>query len=140
MPEPGGEKPVPAQPLDGVAWAAGAFAALNLTWRLARAKRDHTRVLGKTADEQALMDVTMRNDKLVAASAVVPIKPEYTPMLVFLLAALVSDATMAEADQALARWLTKLRRDKPSETIAPWHQWRVTLATNRFGLLTMQVR
>lgn len=136
----GGAQPLPADPSGVAAWAAHAFAALNLTWRQAPAKKGAARALGTTADKAALMDVTIRGAKLIAASAVVPVKPEYTPMLTFLLAALVQDATMPEADAALARWLNKLRRDKPSETIAPWHQWRVTLATNQLGLLTMQVK
>jgi hypothetical protein len=112
---------------DPVAWAADAFSALNLTWKAAPAKRGALRALGATADQAALLDVMIRSGKLVAASAVVPIRPEYTPMLTFLLASLVERATLPEADKALARWLDQLRRDKPSQTIAPWHQWRVTL-------------
>lgn len=127
-------------PFNAVAWAADAFAALNMTWREAPAKKGHTRVLGNTADQQALMDVTIRGQSIVAASAVVPVKPEYTPMLVFLLAVLVEDATRLEADQWLGRALNRLRRDKPSTVTIPWHQWRVTLTTNALGLLTMRVR
>ena len=74
------------------------------------------------------------------ASAVVPVRPEYTPMLVFLLAVLVEQATREESDAWLARALDKLRRDKPSETTQPWHKWRVTLTMTTLGLLTMRVR
>jgi hypothetical protein len=125
---------------DPIAFAADAFAALNLTWKDAPAKSPAARALGVTADQAALMDVTTRRGKLVGASAVTPVKAEYTPLLVFLLAALVEKATMQEADRFLARQLGRLRRDRPSQVTAPWHQWRVTLTTNALGLLTMQVR
>lgn len=125
---------------DPVAWATATFAALNLTWKTAPAKFPTVRVLGTTADQAALMDVTIRHGKVVKASAVMPIQPEYTPMLVFLLAVLVENATRPEADAWLARQLNRLRRDKPSEVTAPWHRWRVTLTTNALGLLTVQVR
>lgn len=144
MPGAGGEKPLPAPAAgdvaDPVAWASDAFSALNMTWQPAPSKKDRVRVLGKTRDDRALMDVTIKLDRVVVASAVVPILPEYTPLLTFLLAVLVKDATRDEADKWLARHLDKLRRDKPSETTQPWHQWRVSLTTNALGLLTMQVR
>lgn len=123
-----------------VQWATDAFAALNLTWKEAPAKFPAVRVLGNSADKQALMDLTIRRGAIIGASAVVPVKAEYTPMLVFLLAVLVKDATRDEADKWLARALNRLRRDRPSTTTQPWHKWRVTLTTNTFGLLTMQVR
>lgn len=123
-----------------VAWATATFAALNLTWKEAPTKFPAVRVLGTSADQAALMDLTIRRGKVVKASAVVPVRPEYTPLLVFLLAVLVEQATRQEADAWLARALNRLRRDKPSETTAPWHQWRVTLTTTAIGLLTMQVR
>lgn len=125
---------------DPVAWATDAFAALNLSWKQAPAKRGAVRVLGSSADQAALMDLTIRGTKVIAASAVVPIRPEYTPMLTFLLAVLMEGAGRAEADAWLARALNRLRRDRPSDTTAPWHRWRVTLTTNSLGLLTMQVR
>lgn len=123
-----------------VAWATSTFAVLNLTWKEAPAKFPAVRALGTTADQAALMDVMIRRGKVVKASAVVPVRPEYTPMLVFLLAVLVEKATHQEADQWLARALDRLRRDKPSQTTAPWHQWRVTFTTTAIGLLAMQVR
>lgn len=125
---------------DPVAWATDAFQALNMAWQLAPAKKDRSRVLGKTRDERALMDVTIKLERVIAASAVVPIQAEYTLLLTFLLAVLVEQATRQEADAWLARSLQRLRRDRPSETAAPWHQWRVILTTNALGLLTMQVR
>ena len=143
VPGAGGEKPVSvgaAGSLDPVAWAAETFAALNMTWREAKAKPGHVRVLGNTADQQAILDVTIKGGKVVAASTVTPIRAEYTSMLVFLLAVLVEGATQQEADKWLARSLDKLRRDKPSQTTQPWHRWRVTLTTTTLGLLTMQVR
>lgn len=127
-------------PVDPVAWAADAFAALNLSWKQAPAKKGAVRVLGNSADQAALMDLTITGSRIVGASAVVPVRPEYTPMLTFLLAVLVQQATRQEADAWLARALNRLRRDRPSETTAPWHGWRVTLTTNTLGLLTMQVR
>lgn len=127
-------------PVDAVAWANSTFAALNLTWREAPATFPAVRVLGTTADQAALMDLTIRRGKAVKASAVVPVRPEYTPLLVFLLAVLVEGATRQEADRWLARALDRLKRDKPSDVTAPWHQWRVTLTTTSLGLLTMQVR
>lgn len=127
-------------PVDAVAWATSTFAALNLTWKEAPAKFPAVRALGTTADQAALMDVTIRRGKVVKASAVVPVRAEYTPLLVFLLAVLVEKATRQETDQWLARGLNRLRRDKPSQVTAPWHQWRVTLTTTAIGLLTMQVR
>lgn len=127
-------------PVDAVAWAADAFAALNLSWKLAPAKQGAVRVLGSSADQAALVDLTIKGGRIVGASAVVPIRPEYTPMLTFLLAVLVEKATRSEADAWLARALNRLRRDRPSDTTAPWHRWRVTLTTNTLGLLTMQVR
>ena len=129
-----------AIPSSGVAWATDVFAPFNMAWKEAPAKRGSVRVLGTTADKQALLDVTIRDGKVIAASAVVPIKPEYTPLLTFLLAVLVEQATREEADQWLKRALDRLRRDRPSETIGPWHQWRVTLTTTTLGLLTMRVR
>jgi len=123
-----------------IAWASEVFAPFNLSWKEAPAKKGATRVLGNSADQQAIVDVTIRAGKVIAASAVVPVKPEYTPLLTFLLAVLVERATRQEADAWLARALGRLRRDKPSETIAPWHQWRVTLTTTTIGLLTIQVR
>lgn len=141
MPGAGGEKPLLTDaPGSLVAWATDAFAALHLTWRDAPAKAPAVRVLGKTADERALMDLTIKRDKIIGASAVVPIKAEYTPMLVFLLAALVSGATLPEADQWLARQLRRLPKNRVGDIAAPWHQWRVALATNSYGLLTMQVK
>lgn len=128
------------QVADPVAWATDVFSALNMTWQIAPAKPRHTRVLGKTADQQALMDMTIRGKNIIGASAVVPVRPEYTPILVFLLTVLVEQATQREADQWLARALDRLRRDKPSETTQPWHRWRVTLTTTALGLLTMKVR
>lgn len=125
---------------DSITWAADVFAPFNLTWKEAPAKRGTVRVLGASADEQALLDVTIRGSKLIAASAVVPIKPEYTPMLTFLLAVLVERATMQEADLWVARGLNALMRSRPSEVTRPWHQWHVTLTTTAIGLLTMQVR
>lgn len=125
---------------DPALWAADAFAALRLTWRDVPAKNGAVRVLGKSADEQALMDLTVKHSKIVSASAVVPIKAEYTPMLVFLLAVLVDKATMQEADQWLARQLRRLPKNRTGDVAASWHQWRVVLATNRYGLLTVQVR
>lgn len=125
---------------DPAAWAASTFAALNLTWKEAPAKKGAVRVMSTTADQAALMDVTIRGGRVIAASAVVPIKAEYTPMLTFLLAVLVEKATRQEADQWLARAVDRLRRDKPSQATQPWHQWRVTLTTTALGLLTMQVR
>lgn len=127
-------------PRNAIAWVAGAFAALNMTWKEAPAKPRHTRVLGTTADQQALLDVTIRGQSIVDASAVVPVKAEYTPLLVFLLTVLTLNATQQEADQWLARALDKLRRDKLSETTQPWYRWRVTLTTTALGLLTMKVR
>lgn len=126
--------------IDPVAWASSTFAALNMTWREAPATFPAVRVLGTTADQAALMDVTIRRGKVVKAAAVVPVRPEYTPLLVFLLAVLVEQATRQEADQWLARALDRLKRDKPSDVTAPWHQWRVTLTTTAIGLLTIQVR
>lgn len=123
-----------------VAWAAATFTALNLTWKEAPAKFPAVRVLGTTADQAALMDVTIRRGKVVKASAVVPVKPEYTPMLVFLLAVLTERATQQQADVWLAQTLDRLRRDRPSETTRPWGNWRVTLTTTVIGLLTMQVK
>lgn len=125
---------------DPIAWATSTFAALNLAWKEAPAGFPAVRVLGTTADQQALMDLTIRRGTIIAASAVVPVKPEYTPMLVFLLVVLVEGATREETDKWLARALDKLRRDKPSQVTAPWHQWRITLTTTAIGLLTMQVR
>lgn len=140
LPEPGGAESVPTPEAGGVvAWAIDAFAALNMTWREAPAK-GLKRVIGTTADQQALLDVTIRGRSIVGASAVVPVRPEYTPMLVFLLAVLVEQATREEADAWLARALDKLRRDKPTVTTQPWHRWRVTLTTTTLGLLTMKVR
>jgi len=126
--------------VDLITWAAGVFAPFNLAWKEAPARKGVIRVLGSSADQQALVDMTIRGGRVIAASAIVPIKPEYTPLLTFLLAVLVEQATRQEADQWLARGLNRLRRDRPSETIAPWHQWRVTLTTTAIGLLTMQVR
>lgn len=126
--------------IDPFTWAADVFAPFNMAWRLAPAKPPTVRVLGKTPDEQALIDVTIRGNKVIAASAVVPINPEYTPMLTFLLAMLVESATREEADRWLARGLGALRKDRPSEVTQPWHQWRVVLTTNALGLLTMGVR
>lgn len=128
------------EPFNPVAWASDAFAALNMTWKEAPAKFPAVRVLGTTTDQQAILDVTIRRGKVIAASTVTPVRAEYTPMLVFLLAVLVEGATREEADRWLARALGKLRRDRPSSTAQPWHQWRVTLTTNVLGLLTMQVR
>lgn len=125
---------------DPIAWATEVFKPFNMAWKLAPAKKGAVRVLGTTPDQQALLDVTIRGAALIAASAVVPIKPEYTPILTFLLAVLVESATRSEADQWLARALDALRRDKPSEVTQPWHQWRVTLTTTAVGLLTVQVR
>lgn len=127
-------------PTDPVAWATSAFAALNLTWKEAPAKFPAVRILGTTADQAALMDVTIRRSKVVKASAVVPVKPEYTPLLVFLLAVLTERATQQQADVWLAQTLDRLRRGRPSETTRPWGNWRVTLTTTAIGLLTMQVR
>lgn len=124
---------------DSVAWAADAYAALNLTWRAAPS-RHGARALGTTADQAALMDVTIKHDRLIGASAVVPIKPEYTLMLTFLLASLVKDATMAEADAWLARQLRRLPQRRVGDVSAFWYQWRVVLTTNALGLLTMRVR
>lgn len=126
--------------LNPVTWATSTFAPLNLNWKEAPDRFPSVRVLGTTADQAALMDVTIRRGKVVKASAVVPVKPEYTPMLVFLLAVLVEKATRQEADAWLARALDRLRRDKPIETTRPWGNWRVTLTTTSLGLLTMQVR
>jgi hypothetical protein len=126
--------------VDSVAWAADAFAALNLSWKLAPAKKGAVRVLGNTADTAALMDLTIKGTRIVGASAVVPIQPEYTLLLTFLLAALVEQATLQEADAWLARGLNSLRNDRPSDTVRPWHGRRVILTTNALGLLTMQVR
>lgn len=128
------------EPFNPVAWASSTFTALNLTWKEAPAKLPAVRVLGTTADQQALMDLTIRGRSIVAASTVMPVKPGYTPMLTFLLAVLVEKATREEADKWLARALDRLRRDKPSETTQPWHRWRVTLTTTSLGLLTMKVR
>lgn len=121
-------------------WAADAFAPLHLAWRDVPAKNGARRVLGTTADRAALMDVTIRGARLIGASAVVPIRPEYTPMLTFLLASLVQRATLAEADAWLARQLRRLPTKRVGDVAAPWHQWRVVLTTNALGLLTMQVR
>lgn len=126
--------------VDPVAWAAQVFAPFNMSWKLAPAKKDRVRVLGVTPDQQALLDVTIKGKTVVAASAVVPILPEYTPLLTFLLSVLVEQATLAEADAWLARALDSLRRDRPSSVTRPWHRWRVTLTTNQLGLLTVQVR
>ncbi len=125
---------------DPIAWASEVFAPFNLAWKEAPAKRGTTRLLGATADQAALVDVTIRHSRVVAASAVLPIDAAYTAMLVWLLAVLVDTATRKEADAFLARALSRLRRDRPSETAAPWHRWRVILTTNTLGLLTMQVR
>lgn len=125
---------------DPVAWASDAFQALNMAWQLAPSKKDRVRVLGKTRDDRALMDVTIKHERIIAASAVVPIQAEYTLLLTFLLTMLVEPATLVEADAWLARALNRLRKDRPSETGAPWHQWRVMLTTNTLGLLTMRVR
>jgi hypothetical protein len=125
---------------DPIAWATDTFADLNLTWKAAPVTFPAVRVLGNSADQAALMDVTIRNGKVIRASAVVPIRPEYTPMLTFLLAVLVERATRHEADAWLARQLNRLKRNRPSEVSAPWHQWRVTLTTTAVGLLTVQVR
>lgn len=127
-------------PFNPVVWATSAFAALNLTWKEAPAKFPSVRVLGTTADQAALMDLTIRRGKVVKASAVVPVKPEYTPLLVFLLAVLVEGATREETDKWLARALDRLKRDKPSQVTAPWHRWRVTLTTTAISLLTAQVK
>jgi hypothetical protein len=118
----------------------GAFVPFKLTWKLAPAKRGAVRVLGNSADQQAIVDVTIKGSKVIAASAVVPIKPEYTPLLTFLLAVLVEGARLPEADAWLARGLRGLRQDRPSEVTRPWHQWRVTLNATTIGLLTMQVK
>jgi hypothetical protein len=126
--------------VDRVAWGSTAFAALNLTWMVAPAQPGAVRVLGTTKDQAALIDVTIRGTRVTAASAIVPIRAEYTPLLTYLLAVLVETATLHEADAWLARGLNRLRRDGPSATIASWHQWRVTVTTNTLGLLTMQVR
>lgn len=126
--------------IDHVQWATDTFAVLNLSWKEAPAKFPAGRVLGTTADQAALMDVTIKGHSIVGASAVVPVKPEYTPMLVFLLAVLAKDATRQEADQWLARALDRLKRDMPSQVTQPWHQRRVTLTTNTLGLLTVQVQ
>lgn len=123
-----------------IAWATSTFAALNMTWREAPATFPAVRVLGTTADQAALMDVTIRRGKVVKASAVVPVKPEYTPMLTFLLAVLVEKATRQEADAWLARGLDRLKRNRPSQVTVGWHQWRVTLTTTAIGLLTVQVQ
>lgn len=125
---------------DPLAWAVDVFAPFNMVWRPAPAKAPAVRVLGKTPDEHALIDVTIRGSKVIAASAVVPILPEYTPMLVYLLAVLVDQATREEADRWLARGLGALRKDRPSEIMRPWFGWRIALGTTRYGLLTMQVR
>ncbi len=125
---------------DPIAWAADVFAPFNLAWKPAPVRSPAVRVLGSSVDQQALIDVTIRAGKVIAASAVTPIKPEYTPMLTYLLAALVERATREEADRWLARALGALRRDQPSEIVRPWHQWRVTLTTTAIGLLTVQVR
>lgn len=125
---------------DPVAWATDAFASLNMAWQLAPSKKDRVRVLGKTRDERALMDVTIKHERIIAASAVVPIQGEYALPLTFLLAVLVHGATREEADAWLTRALGRLRRDRVSDTIGTWHQWRVSLMTNALGLLTMQVR
>lgn len=131
--------PVPGG-LDPIAWVTDVFAPFSLTWQRAPARPGAVRVLGRSADQQALLDVTLRGDRVTAASTVTPIRAEYTPLLVFLLTVLVRDATPTEADAWLARALDRLRRDRPSETTAPWHQWRVTLTTTAIGVLTMQVR
>lgn len=137
----GGEKPVPVAASGSlIAWATDAFSALNLTWKDAPAKQGQRRVLGTTTDQSAIVDLTVKGSAIVAASAVVPIKAEYTPLLTFLLAVLVEKATRSEADAWLARQLNKLRRDRPSVVAAPWHQWRVVLTTNQLGLLTVQVK
>lgn len=128
------------EPFNAVAWATGTFTALNLAWKEAPAKFPAVRVLGTTTDQQAILDVTIRRGKVIAASTVTPVRAEYTPMLVFLLAVLVENAPREETDKWLARALDKLRRDRPSQVTQSWHQWRVTLTTNALGLLTMQVR
>ena len=125
---------------DPIAWASEAFAPFNLTWKTAPTKAPAVRVLGNSADRNALLDVTIRHGAVIGASAVVPVAPEYTPLLTFLLAVLVKDATRPEADAWLARQLNKLRRDRPSVVAAPWHRWRVVLTTNQLGLLTVQVK
>lgn len=141
MPGQGRKEPVPAAAPGGlIAFASEAFAPFNLTWKDAPAKAPAVRALGSSADRNALLDLTIRHGAIVGASAVVPIKPEYTPLLVFLLAVLVKDATRPEADAWLARQLNKLRRDRPSVVAAPWHRWRVVLTTNQLGLLTVQVK
>jgi len=123
-----------------IAWASEVFAPFNLSWKEAPAKRGAVRVLGNSTDQRALLDVTIKAGKVITASAVVPIKPEYTPLLTFLLAVLVESATRQEADAWLARGLGQLRKDRPSEVARPWHSWRVTLTTTTIGLLTMQGR
>jgi len=129
-----------AEMTDPIAWASEVFAPFNLSWKEAPAVGIARRVLGNSADRQAIVDVTIRAGKVIAASAVVPIKPEYTPLLMFLLAVLVESATRQEADAWLARGLNRLRRDRSSAVVYPWHDWRVTLTTTAIGLLTMQVR
>lgn len=123
-----------------VAWATDAFQSLNLIWKDAPTKAPNQRVLGHTADKAALMDLTIRHGKVFTASAVVPVKPEYTPMLTLLLAALVEGGTLTEADAFLARTLNRLKRDRPSAVTTVWHRWRVIVTTNQLGLLTLQVK
>lgn len=125
---------------DPLAWAADVFAPFNMVWRPAPAKAPAVRVLGRTPDDRALIDVTIRGSKVIAASAVVPIKPEYTPMLVYLLAVLVEQATRDEAGLWTARALNALMRSRPSNVTRAWHQWQATLTTTAVGMLAMQVR
>lgn len=133
---------------DAALWAKDVWQPFGIAWEPAPVQPGQMRVraAGKSADRNLLIDVTIgpRTRRIVEINIAAPVHAEAAAagavarFIAFSLA-VITDASVDDADAWLAEALRGLRRDRPSLVRRTWRTWGVVLATTQTGVLAVKI-
>lgn len=126
-------------PQEAIAWGQDGWRQFNLTWEMVE-DLPGVHLRGRTENQSGILDITLDPEArtVTRITIVAPIKPEYTPLMVYTLAT-IANARMQGADTFFAQVLDQLSRKRLSQRVVKWGMWRVEVSTVAHGLLTVVI-
>lgn len=120
----------PLTPDEAIAWSQDIFRQFALTWEvLEQLPNDPAlRLRGRTG--AGILDLTLHQDRMVRrVTIVVPVRPEYTALVVYTLATL-AQVTHSQADAFVAQVLRSLALARlPGKRTVRWGNWQAEVST-----------
>ena len=124
-----------------VVWATDTFKALNLAWTVLSAPRDHKtwhRIQGLTHDRAGGVELWIdpAKQQLHRATVITPINAAYTPLIVFVIAA-IANTERSVADVWLAKILQDLKTARKKEVTRSLQRVKAVARITTVGVFSL---